>query len=178
MAMHAVPTPIQADGPTAGPPRELYGFQRTVCACKFCRAPCRHIPGSLDVADLSHLCPAGQDVFTWAEQHLRALIDKPVPTLVPARRANGHCHWLFEKQCAVHAQAPFGCAFFDMHQTDEEVEKRRTATMAARREDAANQGLYYRVWLHLCRQGLTAPAGDRAGLRQEMQKLWRARHSS
>lgn len=155
-------------------PREQHGFRRTVCACEFCRAPCRHIPGSLDVADLDRLCPAGQDVFAWAEQHLRALTGKPVPTLVPARQANGHCHWLYDGKCTVHANAPFGCAFFDTHQSDEEVERRRSATMAARREDAAARGLYYRVWLHLCQKGLVGVPGDRAGWREDVQKIQRS----
>ena len=90
--------------------REAFGFARTICDCAFCQAPCRHIPGSLDVADLPSLCPPGQDVFTWAEEHLRAIVDKGFPTLVPARTANGHCHWLFQGRCAVHASASYSCA--------------------------------------------------------------------
>src|SRR6266513_2677801 len=83
--------------------RERYGFRRTQCACELCRAPCRHLPGSLDVADLWRLCPPGRDLFEWAEEHLRALTDKPYPTLVPLRLKGGPCHWLFDGQCAVHA---------------------------------------------------------------------------
>jgi hypothetical protein len=122
---------------------------------------------------LPRLCPPGHDVFTWAEQHLRALTDKPCPTLVPARQANGHCHWFFGGRCAVHATAPFGCAFFDIHMSGAEADRRAAATMQARREDAARDGLYYRVWLHLCRKGLTAPSGDRAALRVELGRIHR-----
>lgn len=153
--------------------REQFGFRRTVCGCEFCRAPCRHIPGSLDVADLPRLCPPGQDVFAWAEQHLRALTDKPFPTLVPARQANGHCHWLVAGQCAVHAHAPYSCAFFDSHQSEAEVQRRSAATIEARRQDAAQNGLYYRVWRHLCEKGLIGPSGDRAGLATELRRLHR-----
>ena len=98
--------------------REEYGFRRTVCGCECCRAPCRHVPGSLDVTDLVRLCPPPLDLFVWAEQHLRAVVDKPYPTLVPARGPGGHCHWLFEGQCVVHENAPYSCAFFDTHMTD------------------------------------------------------------
>jgi hypothetical protein len=154
-------------------PREQHGFHRTACACVLCAAPCRHIPGSLDTSDLARLCPAGRDVFSWAEEHLRALTDKPFPTLVPARGASGHCHWHFDGKCAVHDAAPYGCAFFDAHMPAEEVRKRSEATIKARKEDAAVGGLYYRVWLHLCRKGLTSPSGDRAGLAEEVRRLHR-----
>ena len=154
--------------------REQFGFQRTVCGCELCRAPCRHMPGSLDVADLARLCPADQDLFAWAEAHLVALTGKPFPTLVPARGVDGHCHWLFEGLCAVHANAPYSCAFFDMHMTDAEIERRSAATIEARREDAAKEGLYYRVWQHLCRKGLIGRPGDRAGLAEEVARLRQA----
>jgi hypothetical protein len=153
--------------------REQHGFLRTECGCAFCEAPCRHIPGSLDVSDLSRLCPAGHDVFAWAEQHLRAVTDKPYPTLVPARQANGHCHWLFDGQCAIHANAPYSCAFFDAHMSAGEVKRRSAATIRARREDAAADGLYVRVWRHLGRKGLTSSSGDRTALANEMRRIQR-----
>jgi Fe-S-cluster containining protein len=153
--------------------REQFGFRRTVCGCELCRAPCRHMPGSLDISDLPRLCPAGQDVLAWAEEHLRALTDKPFPTLVPARQANGHCHWLYEGKCAVHEVSPYGCAFFDSHLDGAEVKRRAAATMQARRADRVNNGLYYQVWRHLCARGLTAPSGDRASLAEERRKIRR-----
>jgi hypothetical protein len=153
--------------------RETYGFPRTVCGCEFCRAPCRHMPGSLDVTDLTRLCPPDQDFFAWAEQHLRALTDKPYPTLVPARQENGACHWLFGGLCAVHENAPFSCAFFDMHMTDLEVTRRTAATIQARQDDAARNGLYYRVWLHLCRKELIGIPGNRAALAEELHEMRR-----
>lgn len=155
----------------APPVREQYGFRRTQCACELCRAPCRHMPGSLDVADLLRLCPPNQDPFRWAEDHLRALTDKAFPTLVPARGLDGHCHWLFEGKCLVHADAPYSCAFFDAHMTEAEIARRSDATIDARRADGQQNGLYYRVWLHLCRKGLIAPSGDREALMAEMQRI-------
>src|SRR5262245_41659517 len=155
------------------PPREQYGFRRTRCDCTLCAVPCRHMPGSLDVADLARLCPEGQDLFAWAELHLRALTDKSYPTLVPARAANGHCHWLVEGRCAVHENAPYGCAFFDLHQSDAEADRRAAATLKARRDDAASNGLYYRLWLYLCRRGLTVPSGNRAGIIEEVKLIVR-----
>jgi hypothetical protein len=153
--------------------REQFGFRRTECGCAFCQAPCRHIPGSLDVSDLARLCPPQQDIFGWAEEHLRALADRPVPTLVPARQANGSCHWLFQGRCAVHENAPYSCAFFDAHMLAAEAERRSAATIQARKEDAAQKGLYYRVWLHLCQTGLTATLGENAALTEELANLRR-----
>ena len=99
------------------------------------------------------------------------MVEKPYPTLVPARGANGHCHWLFEGKCAVHEVAPYSCAFFDAHMTQTEAQRRSAATIQARREDAANNGLYYQVWLHLCRKGLTSAAGNLAALAAEV-RAW------
>jgi hypothetical protein len=165
---------LDTEGSTqSAPARRAFGFTRTVCACAICQAPCHHIPGSLDVDDLARLCPHGQNLFTWAEEHLRALVDKGFPTLVPARGVNGHCHWLFEGRCSVHAAAPYSCAFFDAHMSACEIDRRSAATIQARRDDAAANGLYHRVWQHLAQHGLIVPSGDRAGLTEEVGKIRR-----
>jgi hypothetical protein len=161
------PNKMLSDSSEPTPAREQHGFPRTRCGCELCRAPCRHMPGSLDVADLERLCPVGEDAFAWAEQHLRAIIDKGYPTLVPCRQPNGSCHWLFDGMCAVHENAPYGCAFFDTHMPPDEVCRRSEATVQARKEDATKKGLYYRVWQHLCRKGLTTRSGDRSALAAE-----------
>lgn len=153
--------------------REAHGFRRTECGCAFCSVYCRHMPGTLDPADLTPLCRDERDVFVWAEQHLRALVDQPYPTLVPARNHRGHCHWYFDGKCAVHENAPYSCAFFDAHQSEVEVARRAAATIQACKEDAAANGLYYRVWRHLCGKGLIARRGDRQALLAEMQEIRR-----
>jgi hypothetical protein len=151
--------------------RRVFGFARTTCGCELCKAYCRHMPGALDPSDLPRLCPDGHDVFAWAEQHLRAQVHQPYPLLVPARNALGHCHWLFDGKCAVHENAPYSCAFFDAHMSDEEVERRAAATIQACKDDAAANGLYHRVWLHLRQRGLIARPGDRDALRAEARRL-------
>jgi hypothetical protein len=155
--------------------REEFGFQRTECGCACCQVHCRHIPGGLAPADLTRLCPPGRDVFAWAEQQLRALTGRPVPTLVPARQPDGACHWFRDGHCLVHDRAPYGCAFFDSHMGPDEVDRRESATVRARREDAAAEGLYFRVWLHLQRHGLVSPAGDRAAVLAEL--VWLRRRA-
>src|SRR5438105_14382764 len=90
------------------PAREQFGFRRTVCGCAFCQAPCRHIPGSLDVAALERPCPPDTDAFAWSERHLRVLTDEPFPPRAPALQSNGHGHWLVDCTCAVHDAPPDG----------------------------------------------------------------------
>jgi hypothetical protein len=125
----------------------------------------------LDVVDLSRLCPTGRDLFSWAREHLRAVIDKGYPTLVPLRAPGGACHWLVDGRCAVHAAAPYSCAFFDAHMTEEEIERRSRATVQARKQDAAARGLYFQVWSWLVRQNLTVASGDRAALARAVAQL-------
>jgi len=151
--------------------RQELGFGRTVCACDFCRAPCRHIPGGLVPDDLTRLCPAGHDLWRWAEQHLRALVGLPAPTLVPARQAGGVCHWHIDGKCAVHNMAPFGCAFFDAHMSEAQVQRRSAAAIQARQEDAAAGGLYSQVWRYLCRRGLVDQLPDREALADDVRKI-------
>jgi hypothetical protein len=153
--------------------QEVHGFRRTQCGCALCQVYCRHLPGALDPSDLARLYPPGSDLFAWAEEHLRALVDKSYPTLVPARREDSSCHWYFAGQCAVHEHAPYGCAFFDAHQPQAEVSRRREATVQAIRQDAAADGLYVQVWRHLRRKGLIGRPGDRAALFREMQRIRR-----
>ncbi len=155
--------------------RPRHGFERTICGCAFCQVHCRHLPGALDPADLPLLCPPECDVFAWAEQHLRALDDKPYPVLVPARRESGVCHWYLDGQCLVHAQAPYGCAFFDSHMPEAEIRRRTVATVEAIERDVAARGLYYRVWLHLKSRGCLAQPGNRTALFREMVRLRRRR---
>ncbi len=60
-----------------------------------------------------------------------------------------------------------------MHMSEEEVTRRSAATMEARRDDATSAGLYYNVWLHLCRRGLVGAAGDRTALANEIAEIRR-----
>jgi hypothetical protein len=152
-----------------------------VCPCGECVRNCRHIPGYLIPADLDrirqHLAPDG-DLRAWALEHLLAspgalVLQRGqalrIPTLVPARRPDGACLFLTaESRCAIHAIAPFGCAFFDAHQPAGEADRRsslglRTVLEAWRRAD-----LYALVWLELHRAGLQAPPPEacREQLRQ------------
>lgn len=153
-------------------PRSRHGFRRTTCGCALCRAYCRHVPGRLEVGDLERLCPPGRDLFAWAREHLRAVVGAPGPRLVPARRyPGGPCHWHLDGACLVHADAPYGCAFFDAHMSAREVARRSRAADDAIQEDAAQDGPYAQVWRYLHQLGLTTESGDRAALERDMARL-------
>ena len=54
---------------------------------------------------------------------------------------------------------------------EDEIARRVAATVAAIQQDAAVNGLYFRVWQHLCHKGLIGRAGDRAALFRELQEI-------
>jgi hypothetical protein len=58
-----------------------------------------------------------------------------------------------------------------MHMTAEEVQRRSAATIQARQQDAARNGIYYRVWIHLRRKQLVALSGDRTALADELLQI-------
>jgi hypothetical protein len=167
--------------PLIDPGRTEFGYARSTCACADCAAGCRHLPGYLVPADLErlrdHLAP-GEDLFAWARRSLLAspgaLVARgekvfSIPTLVPARRADGACLFLTEAdRCAIHAAAPFGCAFFDVHQAAAEADARSAAGLRAVLADWLAGGPYAEVWRALDAAGLRAPPPEvgRALLRQ------------
>jgi Fe-S-cluster containining protein len=159
--------------PVVDPARTEFGFSRTVCACQECTLNCQHIPGYLIPADLEriqqYLAPAA-DIFIWAEQHLLASPGAKVmqqdkvfriPTLVPARHSNGTCTFLTtENRCSIHAVAPFGCSFFDAHQSRAESDRRSQRGLQAIMEAWSRLDLYALVWVALDLAGLQASAPE------------------
>jgi len=155
------------------PARAEFGFCRTVCACDNCRLGCYHRPGYLIPADLErirdHLAP-GEGLVAWAGRHLLASPGAVVvrrgrvfriPTLVPARRADGACTFLTaDGRCAIHAVAPFGCAFFDAHMGHAEADRRSLHGLRAVVDAWAADGPYARVWEALADAGRGAPAPE------------------
>lgn len=156
--------------PMTDPDRTEFGFQRTVCACPECVQNCRHLPGYLIPADLGRIqqhLAAGEDLLAWARHHLRASPGAMVlhqgrafriPTLVPARRADGACLFLADQdRCQIHAVAPFGCAFFDAHQAHEEADRRSRRGLQAVAEAWRRGDPFAQVWRALHQAGLHSP---------------------
>jgi hypothetical protein len=160
------------------PQRTEYGYYRTTCACDACALACRHMPGYLAPADVARLYEATkadkEPLETWALRSLRAspgaLVAKDgrpfrVPTIVPAVTETGACHWFVETeapdgnkdgQCSVHAVSPFGCAFFDVHQSQMEGNNRSQQGLNDIIEDRLAKGPYSRLWQLLTDAGKTA----------------------
>jgi hypothetical protein len=168
--------------PVIDPDRTEFGFLRTACACAECAAHCLHLPGYFIPADLDrvgHRLAPPEDLSTWARQHLLAspgaLVRQGatvsrIPTLVPGRRADGACTFLTaENRCAIHAVAPFGCAFFDAHQSGAEADRRSRRGLQAVLDAWTNGADYARVWLALDAAGLRAPPPETCRLWQAQQ---------
>ena len=162
--------------------RTELGFERTVCACSECAINCRFIPGYLIPADLERI--AGhlgcENLIEFALENLlaspgatvleRAQV-RQIPTLVPARRSDGACKFLdTNNRCTIHEVSPFGCAFFDAHQSKAESDYRSGSGLVqidrAWREDRP----YSRLWLLLEALGKVGPSpvATRARLQQAL----------
>lgn len=165
------------------------GFKRTSCACELCSCYCKVMPGYLVPSDLAGLIPADADPLEWARTHLRAskglqVVNRltnevvvSIPSLVPAKQENGHCHWLQpDGKCGVHASSPFGCAFFDQHMKEEEGERRTGYAQMVRSEAFEQNSLYATIWQTLNAEGLTGGgeyAQSQSYLRQVRERLAR-----
>ena len=151
--------------------RTEFGFDRTVCDCHHCRQPCMHMPGYLIPDDLERMAVAMEytNSLEFAREWLWAspgpLVGNTatgraarIPTIVPARQDNGRCIFFMESGlCKVHAAAPAGCAFFDMHQSAGEAERRSLTFLKAVARAGAKGEPYSAVWHVLARTGRKAP---------------------
>jgi Fe-S-cluster containining protein len=152
--------------------REEFGFQRTVCACSDCSINCRFIPGFLIPADLRRIATgrnySEDDLFEFARKELLASPGARVMkggrvlairTLVPARKPDGSCIYLDDyDRCSIHQVSPFGCAFFDAHQSRIISDGRSSEGLDAVMKDAQQNGIYTRIWGMLDRIGKRAPS--------------------
>lgn len=168
--------------------RKEFGFERTVCACAECTINCHFIPGYLIPADLKRIAArlGYDDLIEFAINNLLAspgatVLDggqvRQIPTLVPARRSDGACLFLDgQNRCSIHDGSPFGCAFFDVHQSREESD-RRSGNGLAEIDRAWSEGhLYAQLWLLLRMLGLIAPSPATA--RANMNAALAARETS
>jgi hypothetical protein len=163
-------------------PRVEFGAVRNRCGCRDCVTNCEHLPGYLIPADLGRLIPPDADPEAWARVHLRASpgaivvshgTPLRVPTLVPAPGTDGPaCHWLEEGRCAVHADAPFACAFFDCKQSRARADDLSARGLMAIIRDHQAGGLYSRLWMMLWDGGLrtAGPTEKRAAMAAAIRK--------
>lgn len=153
-------------------PRAEFGFERSVCACHECTANCKFIPGYLVPADIERISRAlgYSNVVTFALENLAASPGATVmntegrvfqiPTLVPQRKPDGSCKFLDgQNRCSIHSVSPFGCAFFDAHQPDEEANRRSgrgLQEIARNWSSGAVSSAYVRLWRLLYIAGFKA----------------------
>jgi len=146
-----------------------FGYFRIVCDCKQCADPCRFIPGYLIPSDLERLVPSNINPFEWSERHLLAspgavvmntMTGKmySIPTLVPAHKTDKDLSCIFLNEnlkCTIHANAPFGCAFFQSCQPNSrDIALSRLAIQKVEKEWRDQDNLYCRIWNYLHQKGI------------------------
>lgn len=164
--------------------RTEFGFERTVCSCEECIDHCKYLPGYLIPADLERIARflGFRNIVTFAIEHLLASSGATVmqagrifriPTLVPRRKADGTCVFLDENnRCRIHAVSPFGCSFFDSHQSGEEADMRSGFGLyeIARLWSNPNIHSYTIIWKILNGAGSRAVPAHIARQRMETEK--------
>lgn len=73
-----------------------------------------------------------------------------IPTIVPARKETGECIFFADfKYCSIHSVSPFGCAFFDSHQTQKTanvISSLGLKLLALLFDEFGWYSMYYSIW--------------------------------
>lgn len=163
--------------------RTEFGFERTECDCSDCALNCKHLPGYLVPADVERIARrlGYTNIGDFACDYLLASAGATVmnaegrvfqiPTFVPRRKPDGTCVFLDERdRCTIHAVSPFGCSFFDAHQSDAEANARsgRGLQEIAREWAIGSRSAYAVLWGLLFEAGLRAvpPAVARSRMKE------------
>jgi len=139
--------------PVYKPAREQ--FERTECGCAGCRVGCKTMPGFCGVGDVERIAaylkrePDAQFLTEFFEHSEGAkLVARgelfEVPTINPAQRPDGSCVFLKpDGGCAVHPVSPFGCAYFDVHQSRDEGDERAIPAYVEVLNEQVKRGKYF-----------------------------------
>jgi Fe-S-cluster containining protein len=127
-------------------------MNRTTCACADCVACCKQQPGALVAGELERIAAHLGETVDEAKAHFwaspGALVgDRTtgrvfrVGTITPRfDRKRGRCVFLTdEDRCAIHAVAPFGCAFFDTHMSGAEGQTLAAVAIKGQQSEAYQQ---------------------------------------
>lgn len=119
---------------TTGAALPVAPFRRTVCACgqdqDNCARPGYLIPGDLEriagdlgstVKDILYLFRPGKGAVVMDARTRSAF---RIPTIVPRTTDTGCVFRDVTGGCRIHAVAPFGCAYFDVHMPRAEADQR------------------------------------------------------
>jgi len=109
-------------------------FEPTTCSCRADRKSCQRQPGHLlpgqlkEIADALGLAVEAARRYFWNSPGMVLANSRTgrtfrVRTITP-RFENGRCVFFKNERCEVHAVAPFGCRFFDVHMSAAEGQRR------------------------------------------------------
>ena len=144
-----------------------FDFKRTECACDECVRNCEFISGYLVPSDIQRIADhlGETDLVNFALDHLFAspgatvcLLGKiyQIPTIVPARKPNGVCHFLKNGRCTIHVVSPFACRYFDHSQSREEADAISLRGLTEIAKAWQRGDLYARLWMLLHETGRNA----------------------
>ena len=113
----------------------MHNFTRTTCGCPDDVANCRKQPGSIEPEDLPRIAAHLGEPLTEVLRFFKAspgavLLDRTtgqhvrIGSITPRQQEDGTCVFLENDRCRVHAVAPFGCAYFDVHMDTREADRR------------------------------------------------------
>lgn len=139
--------------------RTEFGYSRTYCSCDKCVKECQRGSGYLVPADLErmHLAIAPElepaaFIAKYLDMGKGAIVGssvtqmRAIPTIVIKKDVNtGHCIFLKEGKCSIHAVAPFGCAFFDHSIGKLGSDARSSAGLKAIVSDGTSAGPYVKT---------------------------------
>ena len=149
--------------------RTEFGFNRIVCDCSACGQFCLAMPGYLVPSDIQRIAERlnEPDIVQFAFDNLLASPGaiviangayKVIPTIVPARKTDSSCRFLKNGLCEIHAEAPYGCAYFSAEQTKEEADAISERGLQEIARAWQRGDLYVQLWLMLYHAGRIAPS--------------------
>ena len=140
-------------------------YERSICACHTCRTACETMPGSVHPDDLPRFATMlGLEVdsvefMRWFVAHFVASDGVigvrngrivRVGSIVPRQRANGHCVFLKEGRCSIHAASPFACGYFDCSENAAAAQAKANDMVTGM---SSHEG-YFLLWNYLHAAGL------------------------
>jgi Fe-S-cluster containining protein len=149
--------------------RTEFGFTRIVCACSACARFCIALPGYLVPSNIQRIAERlnEPDIVQFSFDNLLASPGaiviangayRTIPTLVPARKPDASCRFLKNGRCEIHAEAPYGCAYFSAEQTKEEADAISARGLQEIAKAWRSDDLYAQLWLMLYHAGRIAPS--------------------
>lgn len=144
-------------------PSMLKQFERSVCGCSQCKAPCQVMPGMMAPGDLNPILEeCGYTMDSPIEQVEEFLLEHfvasdgavvmdtdgnvhRIPTITPSVNEKGCVFLDAEGNCSIHSVSPYGCRNFNVCGGDDHDDFKVKAALAAIAKDPEYEAMH--KWL-------------------------------